>query len=101
MGADRDIKSAGAVAPDGKYYCSHRSQWKVYNNTGLDVNYDWTSRGRCTQQRFLYLTISLREKYPSARFYMVVDDDSWVNPTAIQTLLSGADESKPVLMGVA
>lgn len=95
--ADRDLIDLGVESPPSKFYCSTKdSRWDRRNLSVVD---EWSARGRCTQQRFLYLLLRLREKYPDASFYALVDDDTWLNSVALKQLLSAKDPTIPFLMG--
>jgi len=95
--ADRDLTDSGVESPPSKFYCSTKdSHWERRN---LTVNNEWSARGRCTQQRFLYLILRLHEKYPEAPFYMLVDDDTWVNSVALKNFLFAENPKQPFLMG--
>jgi len=90
---------------DKKYYCSHESEWKPrdFAANGMFAEYtwesDWNSRGRCTQQRFLYLLLKMRNTHPDASFYLLIDDDSWVSSTGAAQFLSQQNASDKFLIG--
>eukprot|EP00746_Dinoflagellata_sp_MGD_P142219 gnl/MRDRNA2_/MRDRNA2_75194_c0_seq1.p1 gnl/MRDRNA2_/MRDRNA2_75194_c0~~gnl/MRDRNA2_/MRDRNA2_75194_c0_seq1.p1 ORF type:complete len:389 (+),score=47.04 gnl/MRDRNA2_/MRDRNA2_75194_c0_seq1:46-1167(+) len=95
---DRDLEEEGVEAPPSKFWCSPDSPLR--NATGGDKDQKaWTARGRCTQQRFLYLLLQLRERYPNAAFYMLVDDDTWLDSTGVKSLMLSHDPWLPLLIG--
>ena len=53
----------------------------------------YSARGRCTQLRFLYVLQVLRLQHPSARYYLLLDDDVYVDVPALLRLLSQLDPS--------
>jgi len=105
--SDKEHKALGVNSVDKKYYCSHESEWKPrdFAANGMFAEYtwesDWNSRGRCTQQRFLYLLLELREKFPQAAFYVIVDDDVWVNTHGMSQYLATKNPEQKFVVGYA
>ena len=60
---DAPDAARGIVAPPRRFYCARDSDWGVATRGGapLDGAEAWGSRGRCTQLRFLYVVLVLRE----------------------------------------
>ena len=81
--------------PPKRYYCTHNSAF----GPSLDDKLVWKSHGRCTQLRFLYLVLTLREEFPDATYYLLLDDDAWIDPRGLSNLLSDYDTTRPWLMG--
>ena len=81
--------------PPKRYYCTHNSAF----GPSLDDKLVWKSHGRCTQLRFLYLVLTLREEFPDAAYYLLLDDDAWIDPRGLADLLGNYDTTRPWLMG--
>ena len=96
---DRADPSRGIRAPPSRFYCSSRAR------TGaLDGGDAWRSRGRCTQLRFLYLVLALRDEAPDAEYYALLDDDSFVDAAGLAAHLAAHARtrlapSEPWLLG--
>ena len=88
--ARRDIH-----APPPRFYCTPDSAMGPTLD-GADV---WTSRGRCTQLRFLYIVLTLRDEFPGVPFYLLLDDDTWVDPFGLDKLLRAYNPDESWLMG--
>ena len=73
--------------PPKRYYCTHNSAF----GPSLDDKLVWKSHGRCTQLRFLYLVLTLREEFPDAAYYLLLDDDAWIDPRGLADLLGNYD----------
>jgi hypothetical protein len=61
---------------------------------------DFESRGRCTQFRFAYLFMSLQEKFPDEKWYIISDSDAWFDVDGLHNLLQTYDNIRPRMMGV-
>ena len=100
----------GIESPPRRYYCARDSDWGAAREPGgraLDGPREWGPRGRCTQLRFLYLVLALRERWPGAPYFLLLDDDVWIDPAGVGALLFGGgdfggggyDPDAPWLMG--
>jgi hypothetical protein len=88
----------GIEAVKADLYCSldnKEIQQKVFNDK-WEV---WGSRGRCTQLRFFYLFTLVRERFPESKYYLIVDDDIWMDARGVQRYLEGRNANKSWLSG--
>ena len=65
------------VGADGAFNMTNvPEEMRAAMGASLDDASVWTSRGRCTQLRFLYLVLVLRDEFASATYYALIDDDA-------------------------
>ena len=44
--------------------------------------------------KFIYLTLELRRRFPAAKYFVLLDDDTWVHTARLTKLLSDAAEGR-------
>lgn len=97
MGDVADSERGIEEAPS-RYTCSTRETLAARSSAkGLDGAFD--ARGRCTQFRFAYLFLTLRERYPDAQWYIILDSDAWFDVDGTHEMLESSDNNRPWLMG--
>jgi hypothetical protein len=98
MGDVADSERGIEEAPS-RYTCSTRETLAARSSAdGLDGAFD--ARGRCTQFRFAYLFLTLRERYPDAQWYIILDSDSWFDVDGTHEMVESFDNNLPWLMGI-
>lgn len=94
---DVEDKAVGISAVPSKYYCAKPTRYgEMDNSDGAEV---WMARGRCTQMRFLYLLLTLRESFANKSFYGLIDDDIWLNPQGFAQAAQHLDPQKVWMVG--
>lgn len=96
--ADQEDESRHIRPVPSKFYCSRAS---TFGSHISDNNHAWSSRGRCTQLRFLYLLLTIRAEFPAASYYILLDSDVFLRVEQFAKSLTYYNPREPWLMGTA
>lgn len=84
----------GIEEAPGRYSCTRAS-----SSEQPITDSDFESRGRCTQFRFAYLFMTLQEKFPDEKWYIISDSDAWFDVDGLHNMLQTYDNIRPRMMG--